>query len=75
MHMDAYTHACIPIHPYMQGVIGVIVPWNYPFHNVLSATVAALMAGNGAVVKVCDSFPINVFKIISRFTNCLVFLY
>lgn len=36
------------------GVIGVIVPWNYPFHNVISATVAALMAGNGAVVKVSE---------------------
>jgi acyl-CoA reductase-like NAD-dependent aldehyde dehydrogenase len=36
------------------GVIGVIVPWNYPFHNVLSAVVAALMSGNGAVVKVSE---------------------
>ncbi len=34
------------------GVIGVIVPWNYPFHNVLSAVAAALMAGNGVIVKV-----------------------
>jgi len=36
------------------GVIGVIVPWNYPVHNVLSAVVAALFAGNGAVVKVSE---------------------
>jgi len=36
------------------GVIGVIVPWNYPFHNVLSAAAAALMAGNGVVIKVSE---------------------
>lgn len=36
------------------GVIGVIVPWNYPFHNVISAVGAALMAGNGALVKVSE---------------------
>ena len=36
------------------GVIGVIVPWNYPFHNVLSAVGAALMSGNGCVVKVSE---------------------
>jgi acyl-CoA reductase-like NAD-dependent aldehyde dehydrogenase len=36
------------------GVIGVIVPWNYPFHNVLSAVAAALMAGNGVMVKVSE---------------------
>ena len=34
------------------GVIGAIVPWNYPFHNVLNPVLAAVFAGNGAVVKV-----------------------
>ena len=36
------------------GVIGIIVPWNYPFHNVLSAVVTALFSGNAAVVKVSE---------------------
>lgn len=36
------------------GVIGVIVPWNYPVHNVFSHVVTALMAGNGALVKVSE---------------------
>lgn len=44
--------AYIDYHPL--GVIGVIVPWNYPFHNVLSAVAAALFAGNGAIVKVSE---------------------
>jgi len=39
---------------YPMGVIGIIVPWNYPFHNVLSHVATALFAGNGAVVKVSE---------------------
>jgi len=33
------------------GVIGQIVPWNYPLQNMLGAAVPALMAGNGVVTK------------------------
>ena len=36
-------------HP--RGVIGLITPWNYPLTLVASDAVAALMAGNGVVVK------------------------
>mmetsp|Transcript_35117 Transcript_35117/g.108797 ORF Transcript_35117/g.108797 Transcript_35117/m.108797 type:complete len:598 (-) Transcript_35117:64-1857(-) len=36
------------------GVIGAIVPWNYPFHNVFNPVSAALMAGDGIVVKVSE---------------------
>jgi acyl-CoA reductase-like NAD-dependent aldehyde dehydrogenase len=36
------------------GVIGIICPWNFPLQNVLGPTVPALMAGNGAVVKVSE---------------------
>ena len=37
------------------GVVGAIVPWNYPFHNTLSPLLAALFAGNGVVLKVSES--------------------
>jgi len=36
-------------HP--RGVIGVISPWNYPFTLAISDAIAALMAGNGVVLK------------------------
>lgn len=32
--------------------VGAIVPWNYPFHNVLNPLTAALFAGNALVIKV-----------------------
>jgi len=36
------------------GVIGLIIPWNFPVHNVLSHVTTALMAGNAVVVKVSE---------------------
>jgi len=39
---------------YPLGVIGIIIPWNYPFHNAISAVASAVFAGNAAVVKVSE---------------------
>lgn len=36
------------------GVLGAIVPWNYPFHNVLNPVSAALFAGDAIVIKVSE---------------------
>lgn len=34
------------------GVVGAIVPWNWPFHNVINPISAAVFAGNAIVIKV-----------------------
>ncbi|VEU21058.1 DEKNAAC102013 [Brettanomyces naardenensis] len=34
-----------------RGVVGALVSWNYPFHNMLNPVVAAIFTGNGIVVK------------------------
>src|SRR4029079_3054294 len=44
--------ARVEYHPL--GVVGVICPWNFPFHNVFCPTVPALFAGNAVVVKVSE---------------------
>eukprot|EP01095_Lingulamoeba_sp_RSL-Kostka_P000015 TRINITY_DN1001_c2_g1_i1.p1 TRINITY_DN1001_c2_g1~~TRINITY_DN1001_c2_g1_i1.p1 ORF type:complete len:629 (-),score=227.31 TRINITY_DN1001_c2_g1_i1:255-2141(-) len=44
--------ARVEYHPL--GVIGIIIPWNYPFHNAISAIAAAIFSGNAAVVKVSE---------------------
>ena len=36
------------------GVIGAIVPWNYPFHNVFNPMIATIMSGNALVLKVSE---------------------
>lgn len=37
-----------------RGVIGAIIPWNYPLQNVMNAAIPALLAGNALVVKVSE---------------------
>ncbi len=39
------------------GVVGVISPWNYPLVLALSPLVAALSAGNGAMIKPSELAP------------------
>ncbi|KAF8061097.1 ALDH22A1 [Scenedesmus sp. PABB004] len=36
------------------GVVGAIVPWNWPFHNIVNPISAAVMAGDAIVVKVSE---------------------
>ncbi len=42
-----------------RGVIGFVTPWNYPLTMALSDAVAALMAGNGVVVKPDSQTPLT----------------
>jgi len=48
MHKNAY----VEYQPL--GVLGVIAPWNYPFHNMLNHVVSGVFAGNGVVSKVSE---------------------
>lgn len=36
------------------GVVGAIVPWNYPFHNVFNPLIAAVFSGNAIVIKASE---------------------
>jgi acyl-CoA reductase-like NAD-dependent aldehyde dehydrogenase len=48
----AYKRAWVEFHP--RGLIGAIVPWNYPFHNILNPVSAALFSGNAILLKVSE---------------------
>jgi acyl-CoA reductase-like NAD-dependent aldehyde dehydrogenase len=37
-----------------RGVVGAIIPWNYPLQNVKNPVIPALMAGNGAVITASE---------------------
>ncbi|XP_064990144.1 aldehyde dehydrogenase 22A1 isoform X2 [Musa acuminata AAA Group] len=47
-----HKRAKVEFHPL--GVIGAIVSWNYPFHNVFNPMLAAVFSGNAAVIKVSE---------------------
>ncbi|KAL0904397.1 hypothetical protein M5K25_026500 [Dendrobium thyrsiflorum] len=42
----------VEFHPL--GVIGAIISWNYPFHNIFNPMLAAVFSGNGVVIKVSE---------------------
>lgn len=62
--------ARVEYHPV--GVVGIIIPWNYPFHNVLSAVSTAIFAGNAAVVKVSEWASNSRAYYESMFRNILI---
>ena len=43
--------------PQPKGVIGIVVPWNYPLYLTLGPLVDALVAGNRAMVKLSEHAP------------------
>jgi coniferyl-aldehyde dehydrogenase len=45
------------LRPQPLGVVGIIVPWNYPILLAVSPLVAALAAGNRALVKMSEFTP------------------
>ncbi|CAL1397412.1 unnamed protein product [Linum trigynum] len=47
-----HKRARVEFHPL--GVVGAIVSWNYPFHNVFNPMLAAVFSGNGIVIKVSE---------------------
>ncbi|TVU37144.1 hypothetical protein EJB05_10444 [Eragrostis curvula] len=47
-----HKRAKVEFYPF--GVIGAIVSWNYPFHNVFNPMLAAVFSGNAAVIKVSE---------------------
>ena len=40
-----------------KGVVGIIVPWNYPLYLAIGPLVAALAAGNRAMIKMSEFTP------------------
>ncbi|MDT2463824.1 aldehyde dehydrogenase family protein [Enterococcus avium] len=41
------------------GVIGIISPWNFPFHLTMRSLASAIAAGNGVVIKPASDSPVT----------------
>ncbi len=51
-------HRASYLHWVPRGVVGIIGPWNFPFNLNNSPAVAALIAGNGVVIKPSEFTPL-----------------
>ncbi|HEY8586376.1 MAG TPA: coniferyl aldehyde dehydrogenase [Rhodanobacter sp.] len=45
------------LRPQPRGVVGIIVPWNYPLYLAIGPLVDALVAGNRAMIKMSEFTP------------------
>ncbi|MEV1286305.1 aldehyde dehydrogenase family protein [Micromonospora sp. NPDC049679] len=45
------------------GVVGAIIPWNYPMTNVATKVAPALATGNGVVLKPAEQTPLSALLI------------
>ncbi|MGB5940848.1 MAG: aldehyde dehydrogenase family protein [Rhodanobacter sp.] len=52
-----FLPARIELRPQPRGVVGIIVPWNYPLYLAVGPLVDALAAGNRAMLKMSEFTP------------------
>ncbi|WP_227429607.1 coniferyl aldehyde dehydrogenase [Psychrobacter sp. I-STPA6b] len=52
-----YLPAHNEIHPQPLGVVGIIVPWNYPLYLAVAPMIDALTAGNRIMIKMSETAP------------------
>lgn len=53
----AFLPASIMTVPQPRGVVGIIVPWNYPLYLAVGPLIDALAAGNRAMIKMSEFTP------------------
>ncbi|HZS35291.1 MAG TPA: aldehyde dehydrogenase family protein [Polyangia bacterium] len=49
-----FVHKAVRVEYQPLGVIGVLCPWNFPFHNIFCPVVPALFAGNAVIAKASE---------------------
>lgn len=57
-------HAKVYFEPF--GVVGAITPWNYPYFNLLTDVIPALIAGNTVVIKPSEVTPFTALYAIEK---------
>ncbi len=65
-----HKKARLEFHPL--GVIGAIIPWNYPLQNILNPLVPALMAGNAIVIKPSEWVAWSAARVVEIAKSALV---
>ncbi len=53
-----------------KGVVGIIAPWNFPVYLALGPLIAALAAGNRAMIKMSESTPRTCAAVRAMLAEC-----
>ena len=64
-----HKRARIEYHP--RGVVGAVLPWNYPLQNLMNPIGPALMSGNACVVKPSEAVAWSSARIVARVQDVL----
>ncbi|MEM7136507.1 MAG: aldehyde dehydrogenase family protein [Myxococcota bacterium] len=64
-----HKRARLEFHPL--GVVGSIIPWNYPFQNIVNPIPPALMAGNAIVIKPSEWVAWSSAKFVDAFRRVI----
>ena len=64
-----HKKARLEYHPI--GVVAAIIPWNYPYQNIVNPIIPALMAGNAIVIKPSEWVAWSSAKFIDAFRGVL----
>lgn len=69
-HVSAlFAPASNKVHYQPKGVVGIMVPWNYPIQLACAPLAAALAAGNRAVVKLSEFTPATNAVLVEMFAS------
>jgi acyl-CoA reductase-like NAD-dependent aldehyde dehydrogenase len=64
-----HKKARLEFHPL--GVVAAIIPWNYPFQNIVNPLIPALMSGNAIIFKPSEWVAWSSSKFITAFRNII----
>jgi len=64
-----HKKAWLEFHPL--GVVAAIIPWNYPYQNIVNPMIPALMAGNAIVIKPSEWVAWSSAKFIDAFREVI----
>ena len=61
----------VELHRRPIGVVGAIIPWNYPIHTTMQKVAPALLAGNAVVVKPSPYTPLATLRAMERLRDVM----
>lgn len=69
LNPDGFPDTDLEIHYVPHGVVGLIMPWNFPFYSPAMFVIAATVAGNSVILKPSEYSTLVGLEILRQFTE------